>query len=90
MHVRIYVTDDGTPSGCSPSAFVNGRYAEAMPRHPQSLRWQYWGIVNDEDHMLDVEGNVARRSIHLQGFYIADRVPSPETNLLVFRAGIPI
>ena len=73
MHVRIYVTDDGTQRGSTPVAFVNGRDTEAMPRHPQSLRWQYWGIVNEEDRMLDVHDNVARRSIQLQGSYISDR-----------------
>jgi hypothetical protein len=73
MHVRIYVTDDGTQTGSMPVAFVNGRYTEAMPRHPQSLRWQYWGIVNDEDRLLDIPGNVARRSIQLQGFYISEQ-----------------
>jgi hypothetical protein len=73
MHVRVYVTDDGTASGTSPTAFVNGRRTELMPGHPHSLRWRYWGIINDEDRMLDASGNLARRSIQLQGFYISQQ-----------------
>ena len=73
MHVRVYVTDDGTPGGTSPTAFVNGRRTEVMPGHPHSLRWRYWGIVSDENGMLNTDGNVARRAIQLQGFYISQQ-----------------
>ncbi len=73
MHVRVYVTDDGTQSGTAPIAFVNGRRSEIIPKHPESLRWRYWGIVNDEDRLLNTDGNLARRSIQLHGFYISQQ-----------------
>ena len=73
MHVRVYVTDDGTQSGTLPIAFVNGWQPVAMPRHPQSLRWQYWCTIDDQDRMLNAEDNLARRSVQLQGFYISHK-----------------
>jgi hypothetical protein len=72
MHVRVYVTDDGTQGGGSPTAFVYAGLGK-VPGHPNSLRWRYWATVNDHDPLLDIQGNHAVRAIQLQGFYISEQ-----------------
>lgn len=73
MHVLVYVTDDGSRDGCSPTAYVAGGRGSGLPGHPNSLRWRYHATIGERDGLLDVEGNFALRAIQLQGFFISDR-----------------
>ena len=73
MHVLVYVTDDGSARGCSPTVFLAGGRGDNLPGHPGSMRWRYHATIGEHHRLLDVEGNIALRAIQLQGFFISDR-----------------
>jgi len=73
VHVLVYVTDDGSARGCSPTAFLAEGHGDKLPGHPNAMRWRYHATIGDGHRLLDVESNIALRAIQLQGFFISDR-----------------
>jgi hypothetical protein len=67
MLLLVFVTDDGTGTGASPTLFIPAVPNAEIPPHPRGLEWRYFATIGEDDKLLDA---AARDGIEIDGFYL--------------------